>query len=179
MTEPPQPQVLAEHGGLVIAELGPEVVVIDRGGGTTEIATFVVAILALVCAGFGVAALFAPELHVGVGIGFLGVGLAFGTEVVFLVRSIRRRRGAALNTFTPVAVFDRARRTYRGGTGGSVVPLDQVRIERRMQATSSSAMLVAVTPSGTRILKRGNPFGGGIGNLDQVLTVALSGSSAR
>ncbi|WP_234811667.1 hypothetical protein [Mycolicibacterium canariasense] len=174
MTEPPQPQVLAEHGGLVIAERGPEVLVIDRGSGATEIATFVVAILTLVCVGFGMVALFTPELPIGVGIGFLGVGLAFGTEVVFLVRSIRRRRGAPLNTFTPVAVFDRALGTYRGGAGGPIVPLDQVRVERRMRATSSSAMLVAVTPSGTRILKRGNPFGGGIGNLDQVLTAAMT-----
>lgn len=174
MTEPPQPRVLAEHGGLVIAERGPEVLVIDRGGGATEIATFVVAVLTLVCAGFGVVALFTPELPIGVGIGFLGLGLAFGTEVVFLVRSIRRRRAAPLNTFTPVAVFDRARGTYRGGTRGSVVALDQVRIERRMQVASSSAMLVAVTPSGPRILKRGNPFGGGIGNLDQVLTAAIA-----
>jgi hypothetical protein len=174
MTEPPQPRVLAEQGGLVIAERGPEVLVIDRGGGVTEIATFVVGVLTVVCAGFGVVALFSPGLPAGVGVGFLGVGLAFGTEVVFLVRAVRRRRSAPLNTFTPVAVFDRTRRVYRGGSGAPT-PLDQVRIERRRQAASSSAMLVAVTPSGIRILKRGNPFGGGIGNLDEVLTAAVFG----
>ena len=37
-------------------------------------------------------------------------------------------------------------------------------------------MLVAVTPGGTRTLKRGNPFNGGIGNLDEVLTAMVFAS---
>lgn len=175
MTAPAQPRILADQGGVVIAENGPQIVVIDRGGGAREIAAFVVGVLALICAGFGVVALFTTDLPAAVGAAFVGVGLAFGTEVVFLVRSLRRRRSAPLNTFTPVAVFDRAHRVYRDGAGAPVAPLDQVRFERRMQATSSSAMLVAVTPAGTRVLKRGNPFGGGVGNLDQVLTAAVFG----
>jgi hypothetical protein len=32
-----------------------------------------------------------------------------------------------------------------------------------------------VTPSGTRILKRGNPFNGGVGNLADVLTAVVFG----
>jgi hypothetical protein len=34
-------------------------------------------------------------------------------------------------------------------------------------------MLVAVTPDGVRTLKRGNPFNGGLGNLEAVLTAAV------
>ena len=49
-----------------------------------------------------------------------------------------------------------------------IAPLDQVRFERRVQLTSSSPKLVALTPRGTHVLERGNPFGGGIGILDQV-----------
>jgi hypothetical protein len=62
---------------------------------------------------------------------------------------------------------------YVDGDGELVAPLDEVRFERRMQATSSSSKLVAVTPFGTRVLVRGNLFGGGVGNLDEVLTAAL------
>ncbi|PRC48344.1 hypothetical protein C6A85_80320 [Mycobacterium sp. ITM-2017-0098] len=62
---------------------------------------------------------------------------------------------------------------YRDGTGTIIAPLDQVRFERRMQMTSSSPKLVAVAPAGVYVLKRGNPFGGGVGTLDQVLTDAV------
>jgi hypothetical protein len=56
-----------------------------------------------------------------------------------------------------------------------VAPLDHVRFERRMQLTSSSPMLVAVTPSGAFTVKRGNPFNGGLGNLQDVLSAAVFG----
>jgi hypothetical protein len=36
-------------------------------------------------------------------------------------------------------------------------------------------MLVVVTPEGQRIIKRGNPFNGGIGDLETVLTAAIFG----
>ncbi|MCV7153350.1 hypothetical protein H7I57_19370 [Mycobacterium pyrenivorans] len=74
-----------------------------------------------------------------------------------------------------MAVFDRAQRVYRDGADQAVAPLDQVRFERRMQMTSSSPQLVAVTPWGTHILKRGNPFGGGIGRVDEVLNDMVQG----
>jgi len=41
-----------------------------------------------------------------------------------------------------------------------------------MQLGSSSPKLVALVPGGVRVLKRGNPFDGGIGNVDEVLTAA-------
>ncbi|MCV7127935.1 hypothetical protein H7I42_11525 [Mycolicibacterium vanbaalenii PYR-1] len=72
-------------------------------------------------------------------------------------------------------MFDRAQQTYRDGGGAVIAPLDQVRFERRMQLTSSSPKLVAVTPYGERIIKRGNPFGGSIGDLDQVLNDVVHG----
>lgn len=95
------------------------------------------------------------------------------------MRALRRRRRAPLNTFAPVAVFDRQRRAYLNGAGQLVAPLDQIRFERRMQVTSSSPKLVAVTPGGSYVLKRGNPFGGGIGSLDEVLTAAVFGPARR
>jgi hypothetical protein len=54
-----------------------------------------------------------------------------------------------------------------------VVSLDQVRFARRLQIGSSSPQLVAMTPGGKKVLKRGNPFDGGIGNVDEVLTAAV------
>jgi hypothetical protein len=51
--------------------------------------------------------------------------------------------------------------------------LDQVRFARKFQIGSSSPKLVALTPGGAKVLKRGNPFDGGIGNVDEVLTAAV------
>jgi hypothetical protein len=57
--------------------------------------------------------------------------------------------------------------------GTVLAPLDQVRIATRTQLASSSPALVVDTPGGTRVLKRCNPFNGGIGNLEAVLTGLL------
>ena len=54
--------------------------------------------------------------------------------------------------------------------------LDQVRFARKLQIGSSSPKLVALTPGGTQVLKRGNPFDGGVGNVDEVLTAAVQGA---
>ena len=73
-----------------------------------------------------------------------------------------------------MAVIDRKLGLFSYG-GGAVVALDQVRFARRFQIGSSSPKLVVVTPGGTKVLKRGNPFDGGIGNVDEVLTAVVTG----
>jgi hypothetical protein len=87
-----------------------------------------------------------------------------------VVRKIRHRRAQPLHECRPVAVIDRKLGLFSYG-GGAVVPLDQVRFARKFQIGSSSPKLVAVTPGGTKVLKRGNPFDGGVGNVDELLTV--------
>ena len=58
--------------------------------------------------------------------------------------------------------------------GGAVMSLDQVRFARKFQIGTSSPKLVAVTPAGTKVLKRGNAFDGGVGNVDEVLAAVVS-----
>src|SRR4051794_41076986 len=53
MTAPDEPRILAEVGGLVVAERGPLVVVFDRGTGPWATIAFVLGVLALVFGGFG------------------------------------------------------------------------------------------------------------------------------
>ncbi|MGW0158530.1 hypothetical protein ACWDUN_04330 [Mycobacterium sp. NPDC003323] len=168
-------RIIAEQGGLVVAEDGQHIVVIDRGNGAGEITAFVLLIVTLVFGGFGALVLLTP---IGVprivGVALIAIGLATGASVYAILRKLRSARNAPLDAFTPVAVFDREQRTYRDVTGRRV-PLNQIRIHRQMQLTSSSPRLVITTPHGTDVLKRANPFGGGIGNLDEVLTAALAG----
>ncbi len=182
MSAPREPVILAEQGGLVVAEQGPVVLVIDRGNGPLQITAFVLLVITLVFGGFGVVSVIyaaagsAAMPPVAIGAALLGVGIVAGAAMFVIVKRIRDQRRRPLRSFTPVAVFDRARRVYCDARGQVIAPLDQVRFERRMQLTSSSPKLVAVTPRGTHLLKSGNPFGGGIGAMDQVLNAAVHGS---
>ncbi|MFN6542344.1 hypothetical protein [Mycolicibacterium nivoides] len=177
MTQPAQHRVLADIGDLVVAEQGPHVIVVDRATGPLATVTFVLALLAVVFGGFGAVmpAIGRAQMPTWVSGLFLIAGVAFAAATLAAVRRIRADRARPLQSYRPVAVFDRAHRVYRDDAGEVVAPLDQVRFERRMQLGSSSPKLVASTPNGDRILKRGNPFTGGIGNLDEVLTVVVHG----
>lgn len=183
MGAPVEPIVLAEQGGLVVAERGPDILIIDRGNGASDITAFVLLVCTLVFGGFGVVSVFyaatgamAPG-SVAVGVVLLVVGIASGIAMVLTTKATRGRRMRPLSSFAPVAVLDRAHRVYRNGAGELIAPLDHVRFERQIQLTSSSAKLVAVTPSGDHLIKRGNPFGGGIGRVDAVLNDMVGGST--
>jgi hypothetical protein len=181
MTASAQPHILAEVGGVAVAEHGPLVVVVDRGTGPLATVAFVLGVMALVFGvfgGFGAATLAltatgGTALPWRLSAIFLLVGLGFAGAGLGIVGRIRSARARPLSGYRPVATFDRARRLYLDADGVVVAPLDQVRFQRRTQLTSSSPMLVAVTPDGVRTLKRGNPFNGGLGNLEAVLTAAV------
>ena len=169
MSTPAQPQVLADTGGLLVTDDGRRVLVIDRCTGALTTFAFVLGVITLVVGGFGLVAVIASTPSRALGAFFLAVGLLFGVLTFLVVRQIRQRRNQPLNQCRPVAVIDRKLGlfTYRGG---ALVALDQVRFARQLQIGSSSPKLVAVTPGGTLVLKRGNPFDGGIGNVDEILT---------
>jgi hypothetical protein len=107
-----------------------------------------------------------------VGAIFLAVGLVFGALTYVVVGKIRRRRSRPLHDCRPVAVIDRKLGLF-SYQGGALVQLDQVHFARKLQIGSSSPKLVAVTPGGALVLKRGSPFDGGVGNVDEVLTAAV------
>jgi hypothetical protein len=180
MTAPAEPRILAEVGGLVVAEQGPLIVVVDRGTGRLATVAFVLGILALVHGGFGAVTLAlsgtdGAAIPWWVASIFLLVGIAFAGAAFGVISRIRGAKTKPLSGYRPVAIFDRARAVFVDADGVVVAPLAHLRFERRMQLTSSSSMLVAVTPSGAFTLKRGNPFNGGLGNLDDVLAAAVFG----
>jgi hypothetical protein len=173
-------RVIAETGRFVVAEHGSNVVVIDRGGGPTHTLVFVLLVIALVFGGFGLTTLVMTAAGIPSGVpaaisaALLGVSVLAAVGMAYGARSLRRRRLAPLQSYPPVAVFDRTLRTFIDADGRNVARLDQVRIERRMQIGSSSTKLVVLTPAGEWVLMRGNPFGGSIGNLDEALRRALA-----
>lgn len=178
---PNEPHIVREVGGLVIAEDGPLVLVVDRGNGPPAILAFVAGVVALVFGGFGAVALAAVATGHGAGLpvwicaALLTVGLVAAAISVAVVRRIRTSRTIPVSQYRPVAVFDRAAGVYRDADGRILAALTEVTFHRRMQMGSSSPKLVANTPTGTHTLVRGNPFTGGLGDLASVLTTAVHG----
>ncbi|MGV0852446.1 hypothetical protein [Mycolicibacterium phlei] len=172
MDKPTESQVLIDTGGLIVTDDGRRVLVIDRGTGGWTVLAFVLGVLTLAIGGFGLFALFTGELSSVLGAVFVAVGVALAVVTALAVRRVRRYRGRPLHECRPAAVLDRKLElfSYRGG---ALVQLDQVRFARRFQIGSSSPKLVAVTPGGTHVLKRGNPFDGGVANVDEVLNAVV------
>ncbi len=172
---PTEAKVLADTGGLLVTDDGRRVLVIDRCTGALTTVAFVLGIMTLVVGAFGLVAIIARTPSRALGWLFLAIGLMCAALLLLVVRRIRQRRSQPLNQCRPVAVIDRKLGlfSYRGG---ALVQLDQVRFARKLQVGSSSPKLVAVTPGGTLTLKRGNPFDGGIGNVDEILTATAQGA---
>jgi len=175
MAAPVESRTLVDTGGLVVIDDGRRVLVFDRCTGALTVLAFVLGVLTLVVGGFGLVALVAGIPSRALGAAFLTVGLVLAAVTFVVVRRIRGRRSQPLHDCRPVAVIDRKLGLF-SYAGGAVVPLDQVRFARKFQFGSSSPKLVAVTPGGTKVLKRGNPFDGGVGNVDEVLTAVVHGS---
>jgi hypothetical protein len=171
---PALPRILADTGGLVITDDGRRVLVFDRRTGVLAVLAFVLGVVALAVAGYGSFALAAGLPSRALGGVFLAVGLIVAAATYTVVRKIRRRRSQPLHECRSVAVLDRKLGLF-SYCGGAVVPLGQVRFVRKFQMGSSSPKLVVITPGGAKVLKRGNPFDGGVGNVDEVLTAVVTG----
>jgi hypothetical protein len=175
VSTPTEPRILADTGGLLVTDDGRRVLVFDRCTGALAVLAFVLGVVTLVVGGFGLVALIAGVPSRALGAIFVCAGLLFAVSTYFVVRKIRRRRSQPLHECRPVAVIDRKLGVF-SYRGGALVQLDQVRFARKLQIGSSSPKLVALTPGGAKVLKRGNPFDGGIGNVDEILTAAVQGA---
>ncbi len=174
MTAPAEARILIDTGGLVVTDDGRRVNIFDRCTGALATVAFVLGILTLVVGGFGLVAMVTDVPSATVGAIFVAVGVVLAAVMYRVVMTILRRRKQPLHSCRSVAVIDRKLGLFSYG-GGAIVPLDQVQFARKMQIGSSSPKLVALTPGGTKVLKRGNPFDGGIGNVDEVLTAVVRG----
>ena len=175
MTVPAEPRILADTDGLLVSDDGRRVVVIDRRTGGLSTTAFVLGVAALVVGGFGVVAVLTAQPSRPLGWIFVAVGLLLAALTFLVVRNIRRRRAQSLGECRPVATLDRKLGLF-SYPGSPLLSLDQIRFERRIQIGSSSPKLVAITPAGVRIIKRGNPFDGGIGRIDELLNGVLQGT---
>jgi hypothetical protein len=172
MADAAETRTLADTGGLIVTDDGRRVLVFDRCTGVLSVLTVVLGALAIVLCGFGLVAMVGALLARATGAAVLAGGVVLAVLALLVARKARDRRGRPLHQCRPVAVIDRKLGLFSYG-GGAIMPLDQVRFARKMQIGSPSAGLVAVTPGGTKVLKRGNPFDGGVGDVDELLTAVV------
>ncbi|HNM86480.1 MAG TPA: hypothetical protein PKI77_18415 [Mycobacterium sp.] len=174
MPDATENRILADTGGLLVSDDGRRVVVIDRRTGGLSTLAFVLGVTALVVGGFGLVVTLTGLLPGSLGIVLLGAGLVLSVVTFLILRAIRERRAQPLAACRPVAVLDRKLGLF-SYPDGPLLPIDQVRFERRLQIGSSSPKLVAVSPAGTRVIKRGNPFDGGVARVDEILNEVVRG----
>jgi hypothetical protein len=93
------------------------------------------------------------------------------------VAAIKRRHDTPFEKLTVVARFALEEGTLQSADGVVLAPLSQVQLQRKMQLTSSAPVLVARWPAGSVDLVRGNPFAGGIEEIERALKSGLAQSA--
>jgi len=159
-------RAIADNGGFVLAEDGPRLLFIERRGLVPAWAIFVAVLLAVILGAAAIGCVIAGVSHGGgmivVGLGLAVVAALAAWGCVALVRHRRARRERPLSMAEAIVVLDREAGLLRDAGGRELARLDQVRIVRRFQATSSSRALHIAWPGGQRAVYRGDPFSGPI-----------------
>jgi hypothetical protein len=174
MAERAETRTLADTGGLVVTDDGRRVLVFDRCTGALAELAFVLGVVALGVGGFGLVALVVGVPSRTLGAVSAAVGLAFGAVTYLVVRKIAGRRGQPLHECRPVAVIDRK-------LGCSVTAAVRwchwIRCVSRessksVRARSNSSRSHRAEPT---FSSAANPFDGGVGNVDDVLSAVVRG----
>jgi hypothetical protein len=148
-------QVLADNGRFVLAEDGSRLLFIERRI-LPSWTVFVPGLLAFI-----VAANALLQLVAGNGVAAAVIAAVAVVSALVLRLALRRRRLARakpLASADAVVQLDLAGRVLLDGDGRALAALDQVRIEKAMQMTSSARALTVVWPGNRRVVYRGDPL---------------------
>ena len=148
-------RVLADNGGYVLAEVGARLLFFKR----RIIPTWMVYVPGLLTV-IGIANV-VIQVVVGnvVAAGVILAGcVVSGASLRAAMRSRRRARAKPLEAKDALVQLDLEGRRLLDGDGQVLSALDEVRVEKSMQLTSSARALMIVWPGGTRVVYRGDPL---------------------
>ena len=148
-------QVLADNGGYVLAEVDGRLLFFKR----RIIPTWMVYVPGLLT--FIAAANVVIQLVVGnvVAAGvILAVSVASGAGLRAAMHSRRRARARPLKAEDALVQLDLEGRRLLEGGGQVLAALDEARVEKSMQVTSSARALTIRWPGGKRVVYRGDPL---------------------
>ncbi len=161
---------ITKASGTAIYRRGHQLLIADLRTGSSYTAVFVVGLLTGIFAINGVAQIVLAATGSG---GLLVAGLimlALTAVAAFVLKrllgSLRARNEAQGDDLRILAVLDRRAGTVSDAAGNVFAKLAEFRLVKRFQATSSSRALAAEWPGGSFVIAKGNPFAGGLGNLE-------------
>lgn len=163
---------IASASGTIIFEDGARLYLAKTPGSWTSTFIFVVGLLSVIMLVNGALQLFVMQSDNGsstVGLGLLAIGtfLAFSCWRVILYH--RRNRLKPIDQLEKVAVIDFHQALLLNAEQQVLAPLQQVRLVRKMQISSSSPELFLTWPQGSLSIAQGNPFSGGVRSIEEVL----------
>lgn len=145
--------VLADNGGYVLAEDGARLLFLERRILPSWV-PFVAGLLALITFGNGVVQLAIGNPAAGAVLVVLGALSALALRVAR--HSRRQAKSAPLDPSTALLVIDLGARTLLDASGRVLASLDDVRIDRSMQLTSSARALRVTWADGSAVVYRGD-----------------------
>ncbi len=148
-------RLLADNGGYVLAEAGGRLLFFKR----RIIPTWMVYVPGLLTA-IGVVNAIIQMVggEVAAAGGLLAVCVASGAILYAAIQSRRRSRVKPLEAKDALVQLDIEGRRLLDGDGQVLSSLDEARVEKSMQLTSSARALKVVWPGGARVVYRGDPL---------------------
>lgn len=164
---------LAASSGIVLYEAGKRLYVCKSGSGASATILFVTGVLAFILFANGVLQLTVLKDRFRgasrLGYTLAGIGLLFAILFWRLLLYQKKRRAAPPETLNHVCIFDFESNNLLNAQQQIIAPLSQVHLTRKMQLTSSSPELLVCWNGGSLSIMKGNPFSGGIGDIEKGL----------
>ena len=148
-------RVLADNGRFVLAEDGTRLLFFERRILPTWTA-YVPGLLTFIAMGNVVIQLVAGNVAAA-GV-LLAISVVSGVVLLAAMRSRRQSRAKPLDATDAHVQLDLEARTLLDGDGRVLASLDEVRVDKAMQLTSSARALRIVWPGGQRVVYRGDPL---------------------
>lgn len=108
------------------------------------------------------------EIILFVSVVFIAIGSLFGIAYWLLNKYSIKTNALPPYQFQTICSFDLKNGSLLDAAGNVLDVLENTKIEREFQLTSSSKKLVARYSNGTILLAKGNPFAGGTSSLEAV-----------
>jgi hypothetical protein len=166
-------KVIGSGSGFEILEDDQRLRIIDRRTAGWYTAGFVLALLTFIPTVLGIVltaqALASGASHWPVGLAISAAGCVFGLGLLFIVRRVRALAAVPAADVPPTLIIDLGDRALLDSGGRRLASLDEASFGRKMQLGSSSPALAVTFAGKTIVFARGNPFAGGLGNIEDPL----------
>jgi hypothetical protein len=164
---------LAVSSGVVLYESENKLYISKESGTATGTLLFVTGLLAFILLGNGILQLtvFKNQLPNSSKLGMLLIGIGIILAVVFWkVRSYQKKQAAKpLQQLQTICILDFGTNHLLDSQQRILTPIHEVWLTRKIQITSSSPELLLQWNRGSITIVKGNPFSGGIGDIEKVL----------